>query len=657
MNGGFTVLNKDGVELAIRTQKRFVGPISTPEESPIVGPYETGSKAGVYKVKSGFSDPTLSPTSPPGAWWNIDWHVDLRNAIGKTEISDYPGGLKMTAHCTANCHGFTNYQDIDLAPATFMSYPFYGNTWTLLQQSQNPDFAYWPWSSDYDINAPATYEFCLHLGTDFRCPVCMIVEVSDVANDLRERGGGADCLDIGGSNDYTQQDCIDDNGFYTIDDTSGLSRPTFCCPIDYIDYDLLPIQCEIGSCDLQEYPKGCTDQVSVRDYASSGGEIEYCCSSPNLSGFTCSCFWVIQPDQDASTWDSADTLNCVTAFPVGGTGQINGGFTLYEYKDVQYGIRIQQRLVGPITPIGNYPYYDPATYVVNGGEGPDSFAWWNFDIHVDLQDSGKTIADYITDGGLKLSVSCVSGDCSSFGGPYNDLDLAPEVTGIDCGDPVVGPYYGDEWTLLQQSQNPLFSFWPWIGSYDPNAVATYQLSLKLGNLCPVTIKVKVETTVVTGTQIPQTGSAVTYDYPLGTYTFPCLPYYEFPPGTIVDNTANFNGGADCPFLSEPFVVNVDVGSTSSFSFEDDTVTPGLAGAPFPPGAICGSSDNDPDDKFSLIYVGSVLGGNDLANKPLGSLEVSLLFSKIRMDDSIRTSHLLIHVISLYRTSRPSIRSM
>ena len=75
---------------------------------------------------------------------------------------------------------------------------------------------------------------------------------------------------------YTQQDCIDNNGYFIIDDTSGLPRPTVCCASGFFAENLLGNECEMTSCDFTLEPKGGTEQFSVRDFDYDTGE--YCCS-------------------------------------------------------------------------------------------------------------------------------------------------------------------------------------------------------------------------------------------------------------------------------------------------------------------------------------------------------------------------------------------
>ena len=82
----------------------------------------------------------------------------------------------------------------------------------------------------------------------------------------------------------TQQNCIDSNGYYIIDDTSGLPRPTVCCDQGFFAENLLVNECDMSSCDFTREPKGMTDQFSVRDYDFDTGE--YCCSIDDSTVFS-----------------------------------------------------------------------------------------------------------------------------------------------------------------------------------------------------------------------------------------------------------------------------------------------------------------------------------------------------------------------------------
>ena len=171
--GQFTLLQEEGVEVGIRATKR--GPDGGPI-TPI-----SSSTAGVsasYDVDVG-----LQTGSSDRAFWNFDFHVDLRGATnGQLTLGDYTG-LTLTVECTAGgclttTPPFGSYNipfSTSLDPGT-----------KLYQTSQNTLFTFWPWSppnplngnlgdDSYDVNAVATYKFCVLLGD--LCPVCIEVDV------------------------------------------------------------------------------------------------------------------------------------------------------------------------------------------------------------------------------------------------------------------------------------------------------------------------------------------------------------------------------------------------------------------------------------------------------------------------------------------------
>ena len=161
-----------------------------------------------------------------------------------------------------------------------------------------------------------------------------------------------------------------------------------------------------------------------------------------------------------------------TEYPIGGGGgQISGpSFTMYDDGDVQYGLRLNERYCGPY-----YPNC-AGVYEVKAGDSPGAAAPWNFDWHVNL--GTHTYADYLNKGGLKFSVRRVG--ALSFGPIYSDLDILTPVA-----------RFGDQWFLFQESWNLGWPFWPWTPSgddtWDATAPLVYELTLQLGDLCPVTV--------------------------------------------------------------------------------------------------------------------------------------------------------------------------
>ena len=103
-------------------------------------------------------------------------------------------------------------------------------------------------------------------------------------------------------------------------------------------------------------------------------------------------------------------------------------------------------------------------------------------------------------------------DCGSF--ESYDFDLAPSTYSSPplpsdwdtyLTPPLGSTLYGNDWDLLQDSQNPDFNIWPWsplvngaplfpwddpaFNDFDKDAQVTYEFCLILGTECPVCIQV------------------------------------------------------------------------------------------------------------------------------------------------------------------------
>lgn len=161
--------------------------------------------------------------------------------------------------------------------------------------------------------------------------------------------------------------------------------------------------------------------------------------------------------EDVSVWDSTfddpDPSDGIIA--IGGSGQINGEFTIAERHGIQIALRAQARFLGPIEASGKkLGRYDAET----GRTGPstDNLATWNYDWHVDLRGTDTDLGDY----DLTLHVTNISNGLFGFRNPV-DLTL---------GSPVL-----DDVTLYQQSWNPGFGN----DTFDPEKEDTYNLRLTL----------------------------------------------------------------------------------------------------------------------------------------------------------------------------------
>lgn len=134
LNGEFTLAARYGIEIGLRAQERFVGPL---EAAP-----NRNGKVGIYQAAAGFSETTR-------ATWNYDWHVDLRGAFGVaagTTLADYD--LTLETDIASSLFTFPN--PVDLTFGGFIP----GGT-VLYQSSQNPDFG----NAEFNAADPGTYNF------------------------------------------------------------------------------------------------------------------------------------------------------------------------------------------------------------------------------------------------------------------------------------------------------------------------------------------------------------------------------------------------------------------------------------------------------------------------------------------------------------------
>jgi len=143
-------------------------------------------------------------------------------------------------------------------------------------------------------------------------------------------------------------------------------------------------------------------------------------------------------------------------FPIGGSGEINGGFVTSTTSDTaQIGLRARIRFDG-LLPQTNDGVLT-ATYFAPAGTSGSNLALWNFDADIDLRGSGHTISDYTA----TLTVT----------------DRSLLVTPIDL---VASGSAPANLVLGQSSENPGFPFLaPVFPSFDPNAPGVYSFDLKL----------------------------------------------------------------------------------------------------------------------------------------------------------------------------------
>lgn len=160
---------------------------------------------------------------------------------------------------------------------------------------------------------------------------------------------------------------------------------------------------------------------------------------------------------EVSEWVSGMPNVPARLFPIGGAGQVNGGFVVAERNGVQIGIRAQERLVGPLP---STRQKNVGVYVAEvGSEG--GLATWNYDIHVDFRGAfgvakGKTLDDYTLTFDTDIAESLFTFDVPLDIGE----DFFPLVDGV---------------RLFQTSQNPTFGN----DTFDPTVPGTYHFALTL----------------------------------------------------------------------------------------------------------------------------------------------------------------------------------
>jgi hypothetical protein len=187
---------------------------------------------------------------------------------------------------------------------------------------------------------------------------------------------------------------------------------------------------------------------------------------------------------DVNEWSSSTVPDPGAGiYPIGGSGQVNGGFVVTTGSDgAQIGLRAELRGIGLLPQTNNGV---SATYFAPAGTSGGNLALWNFDVDIDLRGTGHTISDYsailtvTAPGGLITPVDLVASD------------LVPSNA-----------------VLSQNSENPGFSFLSSVfPSFDPTAPGQYSFDL---TLTPVTftgdtLNAAINVDVVT---VPEPGSAV-----------------------------------------------------------------------------------------------------------------------------------------------------
>jgi len=146
INGEFTVAERYGIQIGLRAQERFAGPLMAVPDN--------NNRSGIYEATAGFGTGTR-------AKWNYDWQVDLRDAFGVaagSTLADYDLTLETDMFTSL----FTFPVPVDLTFGGLVP-----DDTILFQSSQNPDFG----NTEFDASVPGTYNIRLVLTpTSFKGP-------------------------------------------------------------------------------------------------------------------------------------------------------------------------------------------------------------------------------------------------------------------------------------------------------------------------------------------------------------------------------------------------------------------------------------------------------------------------------------------------------
>jgi hypothetical protein len=164
---------------------------------------------------------------------------------------------------------------------------------------------------------------------------------------------------------------------------------------------------------------------------------------------------VVQFDANVNEWSSS-TPPGPGIYPIGGSGQINGGFVVSTASNGdQIGLRAELRFIG-LLPQTNDGVLT-ATYFAPAGTSGSNLALWNFEGNADFRATGHTASDYTA----ILTIT----------------DRNGQVTPVDL---VASGLAHPDAVLEQESENagfPLFA--PFFPSFDPNAPGVYSFDLTL----------------------------------------------------------------------------------------------------------------------------------------------------------------------------------
>lgn len=180
-------------------------------------------------------------------------------------------------------------------------------------------------------------------------------------------------------------------------------------------------------------------------------------------------------DANVGEWSSATVPVPGVILPIGGSGQVNGNFTLTTdtaLPGAEVALRANRRF-SPV-PLDNVG----ANYFVETGESSPGLPLWNYDIHIDLRGTGLSFGDF--------TVSFVSSVPN-----HSTLDLQTALE--TAGSLAAGTLDGVE--LYQSSLNPGF----FASGIDPFATGVETFALTLtpnSNVDAPTLGVDIAVTII-----------------------------------------------------------------------------------------------------------------------------------------------------------------
>lgn len=192
----------------------------------------------------------------------------------------------------------------------------------------------------------------------------------------------------------------------------------------------------------------------------------------------------LQFDSDASVWDNS--LVGENLIPIQAETP-NGAFTLCNHPGVQFGLRIDERFVGPITPnTGTFEYVSP-----KGDDGSGS-ALWNIVGHLDFGYAygAGTLPEQLGD-----STVIMQYDCNPAIGVVNGptIDLTSDLVGLVIPPTTILFQIADNLGFALRCAN--------YGGFDPTLDGSYEFSATIQDPSNVIIA-QTQATAIVGNPIP-----------------------------------------------------------------------------------------------------------------------------------------------------------